>query len=58
MLYVIVALAVTVGLSAVLSWWRIRRRRRRPELRHRTRRDPYSQVKHHSPRDHWVNPDE
>jgi hypothetical protein len=52
-LYVIVLLALAVvGVIIVLSWWRIRRRPTPPRPGPRTRRDPYSQVKHHRPKQH------
>lgn len=52
MLYVLVLLALAVvSLVVVLSWWLMHRRPKPPERGPRTRRDPYSQVKHHRPKD-------
>jgi hypothetical protein len=52
-LYVIVLLALAVLAAAtMLSWWLTRRHPKSPAPQPRTRRDPYSQVKHHQPHDH------
>jgi hypothetical protein len=52
-LYVIVLLALAVvSVAIVLSWWLIHRNPTPPQPEPRTRRDPYSQVKHHRPKQH------
>jgi hypothetical protein len=52
-LYVIVPLALAVaGLAIALSWWLTHRHSTPPQPGPRTRRDPYSQVKHHRPKEH------
>jgi hypothetical protein len=52
-LYVIALLALAVvGVVTVLSWWLIHRHPIPPQPEPRTRRDPYSQVKHHRPKQH------
>ena len=49
-LYVIVPLALVVLAAAtMLSYWLTRRHPKSPAPQPRTRRDPYSQVKHHQP---------
>jgi len=54
--YVIVLLALAVvGLAIVVSWWLIHSHPKPPEPGHRTRRDPYSQVKHHRPKEHRLD---